>query len=195
MGNWPYQSSIDEEICFKIQNGDEAFINDIQRAYAYGYGGYKKIIGDILRNPSDAEECENDMLKALWAHFVKDPTPPKNLRSYVRVVAANMARTRYKQNKNKKIDQTELDDGDDIPSKINVENIVMTKELANEIGIFIRDIQDPVDRKILIYRWFKEKSIQEIATITGINYNTVNTKINRYRRKMAAYLIERGFIQ
>ena len=183
------QLSIEEKICFKIQNGDDTFIDDIQNEYACGPYGYKKVITNILGNSLDADECEVDVLSALWERFNKNHQPPENIRGYVRATARNMAIKRYNENKKKGYDSIP----DNTPSRFDLENVFMTRELANEIGRFIRDIPNPLDRKMLVYRWRDKRSIKEISTITGVNYNTVTTKINRYKGKIAVHLIKRGF--
>ena len=184
------QLSIEEKICFKIQNGDETFVDDIKNEYACGPDGYEVVIKNILWDPHDADECAGDVLSALWEHFKKNPQPPGDIRSYVKKAARNMAYKRYNDNKKKDIYQIP----EPTPSDFDLESIVMTKELADEIGKYIHNIPDRLDRKILIYKWYVKMSTKEIAGIVGVNYNTVNTKINRYKKKIAEHLIERGFI-
>lgn len=184
------QLSVEEKICFKIQNRDETFIDDIENEYAYGPDGFKKVIKSILGDSQDAEECTVDVISALWEHFKKNPQPPRNIQGYVKRTARNMAYKRY--NDNKKNISCPIPDY--TISDFNLESVVMTKELADEIGWFIYDIPYRLDRKILLYKWFEKMSTKEIASIVGVNYNTVNTKINRYKIKIAKHLFERGFI-
>ena len=160
------------------------------------YGNYCiSIAKNILGNKEDAEECVNDTYLHAWNSM--PPHRPSILSTFLGKITRNLSFNRYKHNTADKRGGRELpvvlDELSDLVSgDDDVEQEFNTKELVKAIDTFL-DTLSPEKRSIFVCRYWYTDSISEIAVQYGMKEGAVSMTLNRLRKKLHNYLLERGF--
>lgn len=153
------------------------------------------LANNILRNPSDSEECVNDAYLGVWNTI--PPTRPDSLMAYVCKIVRNLSLKRYqyntaaKRNSNMDVALEELDGC--LAAASDVEQQVETAELTKAIEQFMDQLKQ-TDRVIFMRRYYFADSYDTIAQITGLSEKNVSVKLARTRSKLRKHLEERGYI-
>lgn len=182
----------DNEIIQLYWDRNEQAIN----ATAQKYGNYCKAIArNILNNKEDVEECINDTYLNAWnampAHW------PEQLATFLGKITRNLSFNKYRHDHTEKRGGGEivfiLDELTDCVSDIdNVEQIIERQELIKEINIFVKSL--PTDkRNIFVRRYWYADSVSEIAKDCGMLPGNVSKILERTRKQLKVYLVERGF--
>ena len=164
-------------------------------AAADKYGNYcTSIAKNILGNHEDAEECVNDTYMNAWSSM--PPHRPRILSVFLGKIVRNLSFNRYKHNTADKRGGGELpavlDELADLVSGTDdIEQEIEYKELVKSIDAFL-DTLSPEKRSIFISRYWYTDSVSEIAKRHGMNEGAVSMTLNRLRRQLHNYLLERG---
>ena len=165
-------------------------------ATAEKYGSYCiSIARNILGNREDAEECVNDTYLNAWNSM--PPHRPGMLSAFLGKIVRNLSFNRYKHNTAGKRGGGELpvvlDELSELVSgREDVEQAFYHRELVRSIDAFL-DGLSPEKRSIFLSRYWYTDSISEIAARHGIKDGAVSMMLNRLRRKLHNFLLERGF--
>lgn len=160
------------------------------------YGSYCKAIArGILQNGEDVEECVNDTYLNVWNSI--PPHRPAMLATYIGKITRNLSFNLYKRNKAKKrgggIFSTVLDELEEcVASQSNPVEELHRKELVGAINAFLESLSVK-HRKIFVCRYWYADSVSDIAKHYGLTENNISVILNRLRKKLCNYLIERGF--
>ena len=179
----------DREIIALYQARDEAALTETRKRCG---SAVRQSIGRILRDPADAEECENDTYLAAWQSI--PPAEPVHLTAYLVRIARNTAcrRLEYltaaRRNPQVMLSLDELGDtvadgaaagcGDDA--------------LRDVIGGFL-DSCKPAHRRAFLLRYWAFASVAEVAAAMGWSESKTVSVLYRTRKKLRAYLEERGY--
>lgn len=182
----------DSEIISLFFARSEQAIDELSRKYG---PAVMKIAGNILRDPSDAEECANDTWWKVWNSI--PPHDPDPLVSYVCRIARNLAINRYHANRAEKrgggyalvLDEME----ECIPSGMSVETEIEAKELADRINAFLSAL-DPEDRFLFVRRYWYADPVSALADMTGSSPNRVSLRLFRIREKLKRTLMKEGLL-
>ena len=125
------------------------------------------------------------------------PHRPNILSTFLGKITRNLSFNRYKHNTADKRGggelPTVLDELSDLVSgNDDVEQAFNSKELVNAIDTFL-DTLSPEKRSIFVCRYWYTDSISEIAVRYGMKEGAVSMTLNRLRKKLHNYLLERGF--
>ena len=160
------------------------------------YGAYcTSIAHNILLNMADAEECVNDTWLHAWNAM--PPHKPSILSTFLGKITRNLSFNLYKKLHREKRGgnniEVALDELEECVSGNNdTEKQWEEKELRESINQFVLSL--PIEkRRMFILRYWYVDSISEIAKHMGISENNVSVSLNRIRKKLRVYLIERGF--
>lgn len=160
------------------------------------YGHYCKAIAkNILNNEEDAEECVNDTYLNAWNSM---PTHwPEQLATFLGKITRNLSFNKYKHNHAEKRGSGEivlvLDELIDCVSDTdNVEQIIDRQELIKAINSFVRSLSTE-KRNIFVCRYWYADSVSEIAKDYGMLQGSVSKILERTRKQLKTYLMERGF--
>jgi len=182
----------DEKIVQLYWDRDEQAIP----ATADKYGAYCTVIArNIVGSTEDAEECVNDTYLKAWNSI--PPHRPAVLPAFLGKIVRNLSFNRYKYNTAGKRGGTRtaavLDEMAELVSDTDsVESAVDRRELLKAINGFLDGL--PADkRKVFVCRYWYFDSVADIAHRFGITENNVSVTLNRLRRKLHNYLLERGF--
>lgn len=165
-------------------------------ATAEKYGGYCMAIArNIVGSREDAEECVNDTWWKAWCSM--PPHKPDVLATFLGKITRNLSFNRYKHNMAEKRGGGELsavlDELSEVVSGRNtLEQEVDFRQLLCAIDSFL-DSLSPEKRSIFLCRYWYTDSVSEIAARHGMREGAVSMKLNRLRRNLRVYLLERGF--
>ncbi len=182
----------DREIISLFFERSEQAIHELSRKYG---PAIKKTAANILRDPSDVEECANDTYLKTWDSI--PPHTPDSLVSYVCKIARNLAINRYHANRAEKRNRNYdlvLDEMEEcIPDGMNVETEVEAKELTAAIDRFLA-VLDPEDRFLFVRRYWYADPVSELAGMTGCSPNRVSLRLFRIREKLKRTLMKEGLL-
>jgi RNA polymerase sigma-70 factor (ECF subfamily) len=153
---------------------------------------------NILQNREDSEEAVNDAYLAAWSSI--PPESPAPLSTYIGRLVRNISLNKYEARNAKKrggrpedgsatLMLSELEEC--IPSARNVEEEVDGNELARTIDEFLATVKQE-DRFYFVRRYWHYCSVPEIARQFSVGESKVKVSLHRTRKKLKAYLEERG---
>lgn len=160
------------------------------------YGRYlRHIAKNILGNEEDAAECVNDTYLNAWGAI--PPHRPEQLATFLGKITRNLAFNKYKNSHAKKRGGGEitlvLDELTDCVSDTdNVEQMIDQKELFNTIRSFLSDLS-AIKRNLFVRRYWYADPISEIAKDYAMSQSGVSKNLERIRKQLKIYLMERGF--
>ena len=153
----------------------------------------RHIIGSILHDPLDAEECENDTYLAAWRSI--PPNQPVSLKAYLACLARNTAVRRLDYNNAAKRKPEEAV----LPFEELCESIADDRasgaadnQLGDAINGFLATLK-PKHRRIFLLRYWQYLSVEEVAAETGCSVSNVSVILSRTRKKLKDYLRKEGF--
>lgn len=155
----------------------------------------RRVAGNILNNPHDAEECVNDAYLGAWNTI--PPQNPNPLLTYICRIVRNLAIAKYHSNtaqrRNSYYDAA-LDELEEcLASPETVEGVLTAKELSAALDRFL-DTLDKENRVIFVRRYWYSDSISEIAERVHMSRNNVSVHLSRTREKLRKYLKKEGYI-
>ena len=157
---------------------------------------YKSILAKLLSNGEDVEECENDVLLAVWNSI--PPNRPENLSAYICKIARNVSINKFKYNTRTKRSKgyiTALEElSECIPDKAaegSFDKKAEQKEISEAISDFLRGM-DAETRILFIRRYFYLESVTELSKRYRISENRISVKLFRTRAKLHKYLEKEG---
>lgn len=146
----------------------------------------------ILNNAQDAEECVNDAYLGAWNSI--PPARPDPLQAYICKIVRNLSLKLYyrataaKRNSAYEVAMQELENCLSAPD--TVESEIETRELAEMINSFLKTLSEE-NRVIFMCRYAYMDSYSDIAARVRMSENNVAVRLNRIRRKLRDYLLER----
>jgi len=133
---------------------------------------------NILGNRSDAEECVNDAYLGAWNAI--PPAKPNPLQAYICKIVRNISLKLYYRKEAAK--------------RSSSYTVAMKEVEARELARIIEDFLETLTaetRVIFMLRYAYSEPYAEIAKRVGLTENNVAVRLNRTRKKMKMYLIER----
>ncbi|MBR3629889.1 MAG: RNA polymerase sigma factor [Oscillospiraceae bacterium] len=157
------------------------------------YGGLiRHVIGGILQNAQDIEECENDTYLSAWQSI--PPNKPQSLKAYLARIARNTAckRAEYLAAAKRKPEaQLSLEELAETLADIRTEDC-SDAALSELINGFLSSITAE-QRKVFLLRYWIGLSAGEIAGRMRFSESKVNMMLYRLRRKLRGELRGKGY--
>lgn len=167
---------MDEKIIALIKARQDEGLRLLQRQYA---GLVHYIVGNILENPEDTEECVSDIYIKIWNSIESYSLQKGKFTTWLTVVARNTALNylKYKQHRN----HEELKE--DAAGTSSLEEEVLRRERAEELKQAIATLS--LEEQHLFYRkyYYLQKTAQ-IAAELGMTERSVEGKLYRLRKKL-----------
>ena len=155
----------------------------------------RRVAGNILSNPYDAEECVNDAYLGAWNTI--PPQNPDPLLTYVCRIVRNLAIAKYHsitaQRRNSYYDVALGELEECLASSETVEDSLTAKELSAALDRFL-DTLDKENHVIFVRRYWYSDSISEIAERMGMRRNNVSVHLSRTRDRLRKYLKKEGYL-
>ena len=178
----------DQQILALYTSRDPGATEALQRQY----GAYcAAIVGRILTDPRDAEECLNDLWMQVWQQL--ETGKPVYLKGWLATVARNCAISRYRQLGTQSVP---LEDSAaelagqlrDTPAE-HMEG----KALGEAVSAFLKT-QKATDRVAFVRRYWYGDSVEQVAGHMGWSVGKTKTVLFRLRVKLRTYLTKEGFM-
>ena len=149
----------------------------------------------ILKNQSDAEECENDTYLKTWNAI--PPARPSVFSAFLSKITRNLSLDRYDEIHAQKRGAGEiplvLDElSECIPAGGDIFDQLAEKELTDLINGFLSEL-NPEARNIFMRRYWFGDSLPEIAARGGIGLSKVKMTLSRSRKALKAVLEKEGY--
>lgn len=158
------------------------------------YGAYcRTIANNILHDPQDAEECENDAYTAAWNAI--PPAKPLRLAAFLGRLTRNIALDRldyHRAQKRNGEQQAMLDELEEcIPASGGVEETWQGEETVRLIDAFLAR-EGRESRVAFVRRYWYADPVGEIAGAMGLSQSKVKSMLFRTRKRLKAYLEQEG---
>lgn len=154
-----------------------------------------RIANNILRDPQDAQECENDGYLSLWNSI--PPKRPVPLLPYLCRIVRNHALNCYEHKHAQKRDSGLEDVYQELEEVAGtaeqVESEILYKEMIREISAFLWD-QKEQRRHIFLARYYFAEPIRGIADRYQMRESRVKSILFRMRKELRVYLEGRGYL-
>ncbi|MDD5693513.1 MAG: sigma-70 family RNA polymerase sigma factor [Patescibacteria group bacterium] len=164
----------DEEIAGKIQSGDKEAFGEVIDRYE------KPLCSFIFRILGDRDNCADALQETFLKAYknINSFDPKRKFSSWIYRIAHNEAITHYRKNTK----HVALDDVVEIASDDNHADFIQ-KELDSEGQKMLLDkalLTIPLKyREVIVFRFYEDKSYEEISEIMHLPVNTVGTYLNR----------------
>ena len=170
----------------------EDAITELQNKYGTAM---HSISYNILHNKEDSEECVNDACLGVWNAV--PPAKPDPLRTFVLRIVRNISLTRYKHNKAAKrnghfnVSLSEISDC--IPADKTLDEEIETMELTAALNTWL-GTQSEENRYIFIRRYWYMDEVKAISKNLSLSDAAVYLRLDRMKKNLATYLVERSFL-
>lgn len=184
----------DREIIELLFERSEEGLKELEKKYSKLY---RCILRGILVDSGDAEECENDLLVAVWNSI--PPNSPEYLSAYLCKIAKNIAINRYKKDKRKKRDGglavllDELEeclpfvDGDGYECDDKYDSQIISRVIDDLIAGL-----DSETRILFVRRYMYAESVSSLAERFALSERYISVKLFRVRKKLKKALEREG---
>ena len=156
------------------------------------YGVYcASIIGRILTDPRDREECLNDVWLRVWKSL--DKHDPDNLKGWLGTIARNCALTRLRQlgRHNQQLEECTAELA--FALQEGPAEQLESKLLGEAISTFLKT-QPEGSRIVFLRRYWYADSVEQAAAHAGWSVSKTKTTLFRMRIKLKNYLKKEGFL-
>ena len=182
----------DPEIVALFLERSEQAIGELSRQYGTAV---RRAIQNILADPQDVEECEDDTYLRIWDSI--PPQRPQYLGAYSCRIARNLALDRYRsrtaQKRNPGYDVSLDELASVLPASGGPEDALEARELAGAINRFLRQLERE-DRYLFLRRYWFADPVAAIAHKTGKTPHAVSVRLFRIREKLKVYLKKEGML-
>lgn len=152
----------------------------------------RRIALNLLGNRQDAEECENDVLLAVWNTI--PPNRPASLSAYVGRITRNIAvdAIRKQTAKGRRCEGTVLIDelAECLPDTDNpapADDLTLRDALQS----FFDSLSEE-DRAMMVRRYYDGEPTEAIALALGLKHSTVRVRLHRLRERLREHLEAEG---
>ena len=154
-----------------------------------------RIAMNVLSVREDAEECVNDTYHTAWNQI--PPTKPDSFKAFLGRIVRNFSISKYRALHAKKrfngleVMLSELNDC--VPAAENIEQELEAKELTEYINTWLEGLTVE-DRALFVRRYWYGDEVRNLAKRCGISAAQMSQKMLRLRRKLKAFLEEKGVV-
>ncbi len=165
----------------QIIDGEESLFNKFIIEYS---PRVLSVVRGVLYNREDAEEIAQDVfVKAYFS--LKSFRGDCSFSTWLYRIAYNMAISKIRQKKGSFIQIDNLSIPDDRISAS--EKVNDQEELQKQLNILLEELS-PSDRFMILSFYMHQKSIIEIAEITGMSESNVKVRLHRIKKRMSLML-------
>jgi len=165
----------------RIIDGEESLFNRFVIEYS---PRVLSVVRGVLNNREDAEEIAQDVfVKAYFS--LKSFRGDCSFSTWLYRIAYNMAISKIRQKKSSFIQIDNLPIPDDRISAS--EKVSEQEDLQKQLNILLEELL-PSDRFMILSFYMHQKSIAEIAEITGMSESNVKVRLHRIKKRMGLIL-------
>ena len=180
----------DRKIIEQLWERSETALNEISEKYSRLY---KHILREILGDESDADECANDVLLAVWNSI--PPNRPDSLPAYICKLARHIGidrfrySTRQKRRSSYTVALSELEDC--LPEEALTDDGETSRLIRDILSDFVRSL-DPETQILFIRRYVYLESVTDLAKRFDMKENRISARLYRAKKKLKQMLEKEG---
>lgn len=180
----------DNEIISLLEKRDNKGLSELSKKFTRLI---MKIARGILRSQTDAEECANDTLLAVWNAI--PPDNPDNLAAYICKIARRKTLNRLRYNTAPVRNSDLLDELDEcLPSNArSVEETAELSELTETLNGWLDTLSEK-NKRLFMERYFYAQTIDKAAKSCSMSLTAATTALSRMRVSLKTYLYERNLL-
>ncbi len=183
----------DREIIRLFFERDSRAIEESRRKYGRLL---QRTAANILADPQDSEECENDTYLAAWNAI--PPAEPRSLAAYLVSLARNISVSRLRERLALRrgggeaaLALEELEEV--IPAGSSPQEELESRELIAQINHFLSSLKQD-DRVIFVSRYWLTEPVKEIAGSLAMSESRVKSSLFRSRNGLRKQLRKEGYL-
>lgn len=154
-----------------------------------------RIAMNVLNVKEDAEECVNDTYHTAWNQI--PPTKPESFKAFLGKIVRNCSISKYRaRHAKKRFNGMELmlsELNDCVPAAGDVEQEIEAKELTEFINLWLEGLKTE-ERVLFVRRYWYGEEVRDLAKKCGVTATKMTQKLLRLRRKLKAFLTEKGVV-
>lgn len=136
------------------------------------------VIGGVLRDTQDAEDCFSEVSLALWQKLDGFDPGKGSLSAWLTAIARNSALNYLKARLRREKHQPE-----EPPEVLTPEQEVLRRERAEQLRNIVSKLPD-LDRKIFYRRYYYLQPISQITAELGLSQRAVEGRLYRLRKRL-----------
>jgi RNA polymerase sigma-70 factor (ECF subfamily) len=205
------QNWSDEELAQKLQEHDPDALETLISRYSREVFYFIRLVLDGIGVTQDAEECVNDLFVAVWQEIDTFDPERGTLRTWLTMRAKYIALDRRRQLCRRQTHNLQPADenrqwtssdggwsgGYDNDNRVtlpphpefSMEHLLEQSERREELRLALATLPE-LDRYLIIQRYFKFASTEELAAKTGLTRHAVDTRLWRARKSLRETLKE-----
>ncbi len=166
---------MENEIIQLLRNQDDQGLDLFMERYS---GLIYYILGGILQDLEEIEECINDIYMKIWKSIDSYSIEKGKFTSWITVISRNTALNylKKKQNQHEEI-------RDEFTSQYSTEDIVLKYERSDEIKEAISSLA-PDEQHIFYRKYYYLQKTNQIAAELGLTERSVEGRLYRIRKKL-----------
>ena len=179
----------DSQIVAMLFARSEDALTEVSQKYSHLY---RQILRSILSDAGEAEECEDDILLAVWNSI--PPNRPDSLCAYIAKLARRIGidKLRYKTRKKRDTGYfTSLSELEECLPDESTEDAERSREIQGILEAFIESLAPDV-QVLFIRRYVFFESVSSLAERFALSENHVSVKLYRARAALRKKLREEG---
>ena len=165
----------DTEFLERFAQSRSRGIEDLLRQYS---PLLRYVIGGVLRDPQDAEDCFSEVSLALWQKLDGFDPEKGSLSAWLTAIARNAALNYLKARLRREKHQPE-----EPPEVLTPEQEVLRRERAKQLRDTVAKLPD-LDRKIFYRRYYYLQPVSQIAAELGLSQRAVEGRLYRLRNRL-----------
>lgn len=178
----------EQDIIGLIRQKDEKGIEELLRHYT---PLIQYIIGPILHNEQDQDECVNEVAMRVWDKIDMYDPERGSWNAWLTAITRNIALNKVRQNK--RFDVTE-DISEETPSlEPTPEEIVLKKERQSAVERALEQLSKK-DRALFYRKYYYLQSTAQIASELGMTERAVEGKLYRMKKRLQKMLGGEGYV-
>lgn len=171
---------MDDNFVELIKSQQDNGLRLLKKEYA---GLLHYIVGGILTNNEDIEECISDIYIKVW-HSVESYSSEKGkFPTWLTAIARNTA---LNYQKRRKIDSVELKE--QTADSYSLESHVLRQEQAEELKLAIHNILSSEEQRIFYRKYYYLQKTAQIAKELGTTERSIEGKLYRLKKKLQTKL-------
>lgn len=173
--------STEKNFIKRLKRHEEDALEYIVEQYLPLVKGITQKILSPLKNNGLIDECINDIFLSIWNHSKKFHGNSEDFKKWICVISRFKSIDYYRKATKKK----ELISGEiEVNNEKSVEDELIFLENRNEL-IALINLLEPIDREILIMKYFLGFKTDEISAKLGITRSAIENRIYRSKKKLS----------
>ena len=137
------------------------------------------VIGGILRDPQDAEDCYSEVSLALWQKLEGYDAEKGPLSGWLTAVARNTALNHWKARQRRDAHQTEAEA--ELPDSNTPEQLLLRKERTERLKTVLSKLSQK-EKQLFYRKYYYLQSTAQIAAELGLSERAVEGRLYRLRQ-------------